>query len=44
MSSTAVLEGRRDWMAPEAIAFDDETGAWSDPERYARWCDARSTG
>jgi nicotinate-nucleotide adenylyltransferase len=38
VSSTAVLGGRRDWMAPEAIAFDDETGAWSDPDRYAGWC------
>jgi hypothetical protein len=23
-------------MAPEAGAFDVETGAWTDPERYAR--------
>jgi hypothetical protein len=33
-SSTAVREGRTDWMAPEAAAFDERTGAWSDPERY----------
>ena len=37
ISSTAVRAGRREWMAPEAVAFDDETGAWSDPARYARW-------
>jgi nicotinamide-nucleotide adenylyltransferase len=37
ISSTAVRAGRREWMAPEAAAFDDETGAWSDPARYARW-------
>ena len=41
VSSTAVRAGRREWMAPEAAAFDAETGAWSDPERYARW---RATG
>lgn len=35
VSSTAVRAGRRAWMAPEAVAFDDETGAWSDPVRYA---------
>ena len=37
VSSTAVRAGRRDWMAPEAAAFDAATGAWSDPARYARW-------
>jgi nicotinamide-nucleotide adenylyltransferase len=37
ISSTAARAGRREWMAPEAVAFDDETGAWSDPARYARW-------
>jgi cytidyltransferase-like protein len=37
VSSTAVREGRRDWMAPEAVAFDERTGAWSDPARYRRW-------
>ena len=36
-SSTAVREGRRDWMLPEAAAFDDRTGAWSDPARYRAW-------
>jgi nicotinic acid mononucleotide adenylyltransferase len=37
ISSTAVRRGTRQWMAPEAVAFDDETGAWSDPDRYRRW-------
>jgi hypothetical protein len=36
-SSTAVRGGSRHWMAPEAEAFDAETGAWSEPERYERW-------
>jgi hypothetical protein len=29
VSATDVRAGRREWMAPEAIAFDDATGAWS---------------
>jgi len=29
VSATDVRAGRREWMAPEAIAFDDRTGAWS---------------
>ncbi len=37
VSSTAVRAGRRDWMPPEAEAFDRETGAWSDLERYETW-------
>lgn len=37
VSSTAVRRGRRDWMPPEVDAFDRETGAWSDPERYQAW-------
>ena len=36
-SSTAVREGRADWMAPEALDFDRASGAWSDPERYDSW-------
>jgi hypothetical protein len=36
-SSTAVRNGRSDWMASEAAEFDRATGAWSDPERYERW-------
>lgn len=42
ISSTAVRAGRREWMAPEAAAFDAETGAWSDPARYARWLSAKT--
>lgn len=34
VSSTAVRTGRREWMLPEAAAFDARTGAWSDPDRY----------
>ena len=41
VSSTAARAGRREWMAPEAAAFDAATGAWSDPDRYARWRSAR---
>jgi hypothetical protein len=36
VSSTAARSGHREWMVPEAAAFDTETGAWTDPERYAR--------
>jgi hypothetical protein len=36
-SSTAVRRGDRlDWMLPEARAFDERTGAWTDPVRYVR--------
>jgi len=31
VSATAARAGRRDWMAPEARAHDDRTGAWSGP-------------
>jgi nicotinic acid mononucleotide adenylyltransferase len=34
VSSSQVRAGRRDWMAPEAAAFDEATGAWSHPDRY----------
>ena len=37
ISSTAVRDGAHTWMAPEAAAFDERTGAWSDPDRYDRW-------
>lgn len=40
VSATHVRAGRREWMSDEAIAFDDETGAWSDPGRYRRWIEA----
>src|SRR5438270_14032498 len=36
-SFTAVRDGRVDWMAPEAAAFDRSSGAWSDPDRYDDW-------
>jgi len=34
ISSSLARAGRRDWMAPEAAAFDEATGAWSEPDRY----------
>jgi hypothetical protein len=37
VSSSGARAGRHEWMSPEAAAFDRETGAWSDPERYERW-------
>jgi len=37
VSATSVRAGRREWMANAAAAFDEETGAWSDPDRYERW-------
>ncbi len=40
VSSTGARAGRRDWMATEARALDDLTGAWSAPERYDAWCAA----
>jgi hypothetical protein len=41
VSSTAVREGVRAWMSPAAAAFDERTGAWSDPARYERWLTTR---
>ena len=41
-SSTAVRDGRTDWMAPEAAEFDRVSGAWSDPERYDAWLQDRT--
>jgi hypothetical protein len=37
VSATAVRTGRHEWMAPEAATFAQRTGAWIDPDRYARW-------
>lgn len=37
ISSSAVRAGARSWMSPAAAAFDELTGAWSDPARYDRW-------
>jgi hypothetical protein len=44
VSSTGARSGRREWMAPEAAAFDAETGAWTDPERYARTLAGKPVG
>lgn len=41
VSSTGARSGRTEWMAEEAAAFDADTGAWSDPARYARWLASR---
>ncbi len=41
VSSTLVRAGRVEWMAEEAARFDSATGAWTDPDRYAKWCAAR---
>ncbi len=41
VSSSAVRDGRHDWMCAAAAAFDRQTGAWSDPTRYAH---VRGTG
>jgi len=37
VSSTAARGGSREWMAPEAAAFDERTGAWTDLDRYRAW-------
>jgi nicotinic acid mononucleotide adenylyltransferase len=37
VSSSAVRDGAHGWMSPAAAAFDERTGAWSDPDRYDRW-------
>ena len=36
VSSSAVRDGAHAWMCAAAADFDRRTGAWSDPERYAR--------
>lgn len=36
VSSSAVRDGRHDWMCAAAADFDRRTGAWSDPARYVR--------
>jgi hypothetical protein len=41
-SSTAVRDGRTEWMAPEAAEFDRVSGAWSDPARYDAWLQDRT--
>ncbi|MBV8691123.1 MAG: hypothetical protein JOY57_05650 [Actinobacteria bacterium] len=37
MSSSAARTGRREWMTPEALDFDERTGAWTDEARYTRY-------
>lgn len=37
VSSSGARAGRWEWMAPEAVAFDRESGAWSNPARYEQW-------
>jgi Cytidylyltransferase-like len=34
VSSSQARTGRSEWMLPEAVAFDEATGAWSRPDRY----------
>ncbi len=41
VSSSAVRNGATAWMLPEAATFDAESGAWTDPDRYAAWCARR---
>lgn len=44
VSSSEVRTGRREWMAPEAAAFDERTGAWSEPDRYEHWLRGSASG
>lgn len=37
VSATSVRSGRHEWMVREAAAFAASSGAWADPDRYARW-------
>jgi hypothetical protein len=34
VSSSLARTGRAEWMLPEAVAFDEATGAWSRPDLY----------
>lgn len=36
-SSSAARSGQRELMVPEARVFDEQSGAWTDPDRYDRW-------
>ena len=36
VSSSGARQGRLEWMTPAARAFDDATGAWSDPDLCGR--------
>jgi nicotinate-nucleotide adenylyltransferase len=44
VSSTAARLGRLEWMLPEAAAFDEATGAWTDLDRYTRWARSQVGG
>jgi hypothetical protein len=44
VSSSQARAGRRDWMAPEAAAFDEATGAWSEPDRYQAGAESPDMG
>jgi hypothetical protein len=44
VSSSGARRGRADWMLPEAAAFDQLTGAWSDPARYLHWHEHHRSG
>jgi len=37
VSSSGARQGRLEWMTPAARAFDDATGAWSDPGLHNRF-------
>ena len=41
VSSTQARTDNPALMLPEAARFDVETGAWTDPARYAAWLDRR---
>ena len=41
VSSTQARTDSPALMLPEAARFDAETGAWTDPARYAKWLDRR---
>ena len=42
VSSSAARTGAHELMAPEAAAFAAATGAWVEPDRYARWLAGRA--
>ncbi|MGY9072348.1 MAG: hypothetical protein ACKVHU_05315 [Acidimicrobiales bacterium] len=41
VSSTGVRAGHHEWMLDHAAAFDTESGAWTDAERYEQWVRAQ---
>jgi hypothetical protein len=43
VSSSEARNGSLEWMAPAARAFDERTGAWSDPARYDAWLRDRTS-